>query len=44
MKQGVKDLKHWEKVYYMIGSKEHFSELGRLKIKLIAFKIKNNKE
>ena len=39
-----KDFKHWEKVYYMICSKEHLSEEGRLKIKLIASEMKKNKE
>lgn len=39
-----KDFKHWEKVYYMICSKEHLSEEGRLKIKLIASFMKKNKE
>lgn len=30
-----KDFKDWEKIYYMIVSKEHLTELGRLKIESI---------
>lgn len=37
------DFKLWEVVYYMILSKEHLSESGRLKIKMIASEMKNNK-
>ncbi len=42
---GVKgtDFKHWEVVYHMIISKEHLTEAGRLKIRAIAYEMKNNK-
>lgn len=38
-----KDFKHWEVVYYMIISKEHLTEAGRLKIRAIASEMKNYK-
>jgi LAGLIDADG endonuclease/Cytochrome c oxidase subunit III len=38
-----KDFKNWEVVYHMIVSKEHLTEAGRLKIRAIASKMKNNK-
>jgi hypothetical protein len=38
-----KDFKHWEIVYYMIISKEHLTEAGRLKIRAIASEMKINK-
>lgn len=38
-----KDFKHWEVVYHMIVSKEHFTEAGRLKIRAIANEMKINK-
>lgn len=43
---GVKgiDFKYWEVVYHMILSKQHLTEAGRIKIKLIALKLKSNKE
>ena len=39
-----KDFKHWEVVYHMILSKEHLSEVGRLKIRAIASEMKRIKK
>lgn len=39
-----KDFKHWETVYNMILSKEHLTEVGRLKIRSIVSEIKSYKE
>lgn len=39
-----KDFKCWEVVYHMIISKEHLTEAGRLKIRLIASEMKENKK
>ena len=38
-----KDFKYWEIVYHMIVSKEHLTEAGKLKIRAIAYEMKNNK-
>ena len=39
-----KDFKHWEVVYNMILSKEHLTEVGRLKIRAIASEKKRIKK
>jgi LAGLIDADG endonuclease len=38
-----KDFKYWEIVYHMIVSKEHLTEVGKLKIRAIAYEMKKNK-
>lgn len=39
-----KDFKCWEAVYYIMLCKQHLTEQGRLKIRLIASEMKNNKK
>ena len=39
-----KDFKCWEMVYYIIVSKEHLTEKGKLKIRCIASEMKENKK
>lgn len=39
-----KDFNHWKVIYHMIVYKEHLTEAGKLKIRSIAFEMKNNKK
>nr|YP_009693739.1 hypothetical protein [Inonotus obliquus]BBN21265.1 hypothetical protein [Inonotus obliquus] len=39
-----KDFKHWEFVYHLILSKEHLTEVGKLKIRAIASEMKRIKK